>query len=61
MTTTQEIRRLIPCSCCGNEIVAERIGNNIVVRSKRHGRMHVAIIPLVVGQFESSRATISSA
>ena len=44
MPAVTQTRYLIPCACCGHEILAERVGDTIVVRSKRHGRMHVAVI-----------------
>jgi len=44
MVTTE--REVIRCSCCGQEILAERIGNTIVVRDRRHGKVHSVTIDL---------------
>ena len=44
--TVQQHRQVIFCACCGNEILAERVDDTIVVRSKRHGRVHIAVIHL---------------
>ena len=42
----EQHRQMIPCACCGHEILAERVGNTIVVKSRRHGRVHIAVIHL---------------
>lgn len=44
MPTVDQSWQLIPCGCCGHEILAEWKGSIIVVRSKRHGRIHTAVI-----------------
>ena len=46
MVAVEQTRQMILCACCGHEILAERVGDTIVVKSKRHGRVHVAVIYL---------------
>ena len=38
------IRVPVYCSCCGTQILAMRVGNTLVVRQKRHGRVHTAVV-----------------
>ena len=40
------VRELIYCNCCGTIIVGERVSDAIVLKVKRNGRVHVAIVPL---------------
>ena len=35
----------IRCDCCGEEIMAERVDDRIVIRIKRHGKEHCAVVP----------------
>ena len=41
------VRHPIYCTCCGNTIVAERVEDAIVIKVKRNGRVHVAVVPLM--------------
>lgn len=36
----------IYCDCCGCEKVAQIVGDTLVIKQKRHGRIHVAVIKL---------------
>ena len=36
----------IYCDCCGTEKVAEIVGDNLVIKARRHGVKHVAVVPL---------------
>ena len=40
------VREPIYCNCCGTIIVGERVDDAIVLKVKRNGRIHVAIVPL---------------
>ena len=40
------VREPIYCSCCGTTIVAERINESIVIKVRRNGRSHIAVVPL---------------
>lgn len=37
---------VIYCDCCGTETLAQIVGENLVIKDRRHGRRHVAIIPI---------------
>ena len=32
------------CDCCGQEKIAEVKGNKLVIKVRRHGRVHLAVI-----------------
>ena len=34
------------CDCCGSEKLAEIHGGKLVIRDRRHGQKHVAVIPI---------------
>lgn len=34
------------CDCCGTEKLAEVVGDNLVIKDRRHGEKHVAVIKL---------------
>ena len=34
------------CDCCGNEKLAEIVGDNLVIKARRHGQKHVAVVPI---------------
>ena len=36
----------IYCDCCGTEKLAQVVGDNLVIKDRRHGEKHVAIIPI---------------
>ena len=37
---------VIYCDCCGTEKLAQVVGPNLVIKDRRHGEKHVAIIPI---------------
>jgi len=37
---------VIYCSCCGTQKMAEIVGDNLVIKDRRHGVKHVAVIPI---------------
>ncbi len=37
---------VIYCDCCGTEKLAQIVGGNLVIKDRRHGEKHVAIIPI---------------
>ena len=37
---------VIYCDCCGTEKLAQVVGDNLVIKDRRHGQKHVAIIKL---------------
>jgi len=37
---------VIYCDCCGTEKLAQVVGDNLVIKDRRHGEKHVAIIPI---------------
>lgn len=39
-------RHPIACDCCGTETVAVLIGNRLVIKQRRHGRTHTAVVIL---------------
>ena len=38
-------REPIYCGCCGTAILAEKVAGTIVIKTKRNGRVHVAVVP----------------
>ena len=36
----------IYCDCCGTELMAKVVGDRLVIRDRRHGSNHVAVVPL---------------
>ncbi len=34
------------CDCCGTEKLAEVVGENLVIKDRRHGEKHVAIVKI---------------
>lgn len=39
-------RVALQCDCCGSETLAERCGDKVVIRARRHGREHILVLPL---------------
>lgn len=39
---------LIYCDCCGTEKLAQVVGDNLVIKDRRHGQKHVAVVPISV-------------
>ena len=37
---------VIYCDCCGTEKLAQVVGGNLVIKDRRHGEKHVAVIPI---------------
>lgn len=37
---------VIYCDCCGTEKLAQVVGDNLVIKDRRHGEKHVAVIKL---------------
>ena len=37
---------VIYCDCCGTEKLAQVVGENLVIKDRRHGEKHVAVIPI---------------
>jgi len=37
---------VIYCDCCGTEKLAQVVGDNLVIKDRRHGQRHVAVIPI---------------
>jgi len=37
---------VIYCDCCGSEKLAQVVGDNLVIKDRRHGEKHVAIIKI---------------
>ena len=35
---------VIYCDCCGSEKLAQVVGDSLVIKDRRHGEKHVAII-----------------
>ena len=35
---------VVYCDCCGSEKLAQVVGDNLVIKDRRHGTRHVAII-----------------
>ena len=36
----------IYCDCCGTEKLAQVVGDNLVIKDRRHGEKHVAVIKI---------------
>ncbi len=34
----------IYCDCCGTEKLAQVVGDNLVIKDRRHGEKHVAVL-----------------
>jgi len=51
-------RHPIACDCCGTEVVAVLIGNRLIIKQRRHGRTHTAVVilPCVIGPSLDRRA-----
>ena len=37
---------VIYCDCCGTEKLAQVVGDNLVIKDRRHGEKHVAVISI---------------
>ena len=37
---------VIYCDCCGTQKLAQVVGDNLVIKDRRHGEKHVAVIPI---------------
>ena len=37
---------VIYCDCCGTEKLAEIVGDNLVIKDRRHGAKHVAVVSI---------------
>jgi hypothetical protein len=37
---------IVYCDCCGSEKLAQVVGDNLVIKDRRHGEKHVAVIPI---------------
>ena len=37
---------VIYCDCCGTEKLAQVVGDNLVIKDRRHGEKHVAVVPI---------------
>ena len=46
LTAEAPICMPLRCTCCGTEVLAERVGDQLVISGKRHGREHVLVINL---------------
>ena len=44
------VREPIYCGCCGTAILAERVDDSIVIKTRRNGRFHVAVVQLTHGR-----------
>ena len=40
------VREPIYCDCCGTAILAEQVDDTIVIKAKRNGKFHVAVVTL---------------
>ena len=38
------VREPIYCRCCGTAILAERVKDAIVIKTRRNGKFHVAVV-----------------
>ena len=43
----------IKCSCCGKKVMAEQVGDTIVIKARRGKIQHTAIINLTSGPTKS--------
>jgi hypothetical protein len=41
-----QVRHPLRCSCCGHEVLAELVGDQLVILAKRHGKVHVLTLDL---------------
>ena len=37
---------VVYCDCCGTEKLAQVVGDNLVIKDRRHGEKHVVVIPI---------------
>ena len=37
---------VIYCDCCGTEKLAQVVGDSLVIKDRRHGERHVAVVPI---------------
>jgi len=37
---------VVYCDCCGTEKLAQVVGDTLVIKDRRHGEKHVAVIPI---------------
>lgn len=37
---------VIYCDCCGTQKLAEIVGETVVIKDRRHGEKHLAVIPV---------------
>lgn len=37
---------VIYCDCCGTEKLAQVVGDNLVIKDRRHGDRHVAVLKI---------------
>lgn len=37
---------VIYCDCCGTQKLAEIVGDNLVIKDRRHGEKHLAVVPV---------------
>ena len=40
------VGNVIYCDCCGTQKLAEIVGENLVIKDRRHGEKHLAVIPV---------------
>ena len=38
----------IYCDCCGTELMAKIVGDNLVIKDRRHGQQHMVIVSVSV-------------
>lgn len=36
----------IKCDCCGTEKLAQVVGDNLVIKDRRHGEKHIAVVKI---------------
>ena len=46
MVAITEQRQMLRCACHGDEVLAELVGDTIVIKSRRHGEQHFLVIHL---------------
>lgn len=37
---------VVYCDCCGTEKLAQVVGDNLVIKDRRHGEKHVAVVKI---------------
>ena len=37
---------VIYCDCCGTEKLAQVVGDNLVIKDRRHGEKHIAVVKI---------------